>query len=145
LAINGLVQKKSAWARADAEVRQLSSALEAFKNDNGGYPQDANATDRIDPRVDTIPESNGLGRYSTSSKYLYESLTGDNNDNGVIDAGETARNYAQDSFKRSRLGGIKDSTGKVTSIQYIMDPFGNPYGYSTRRWPRNSSTASGWL
>ena len=132
LAINGLVQKKSAMARADAEVRQLSSALESFKTDNGGYPQDANFTDLIDPRKDTIPETNGSGKYSNSSRFLYENLTGDANDNGVIDSPtETARSYAQGFFTPGRLGGIKDSNGKIAIVRYINDPFGNPYGYST--------------
>ncbi|MEP6673447.1 MAG: hypothetical protein ABJF10_30145, partial [Chthoniobacter sp.] len=47
---------------------------------------------------------------------------------------ETGKNYAPDFFKPSRLGGSKDpNTGKILppGVQYIMDPFGNPYGYST--------------
>ena len=126
LGIGVLAHGHSARVKAVAEVKELSATLEAFKNDNGGYPQDANYTDSIDPRGDTIPDTTGLGKYSTSSRFLYESLTGDTNDNGIADAGETARNYAPGFFTPARLK--KDAGGKVQSI---MDPFGNPYGYST--------------
>jgi prepilin-type N-terminal cleavage/methylation domain-containing protein len=134
LAVNGLAQKKAARGRAEAEIRALSSALESYKTDNGGYPQDSSKTDSLDPRnasvaVDPSPQ----GAVAQSSLFLYGALTGDSvNYNGVIDSGETAQNYAPDFFKPSRLGGIKDAnTGKVTTVQFIMDPFGNPYGYST--------------
>ena len=134
LAINGLVQKKSATARADAEIRQLSSALESYKTDNGGYPQDSTKTDGLDARntsvaVDTtIP----LGKLAQSSLYLYEALSGDTDGDGVIGNGaDTGKNYATDFWKPSRVGGQKDSNGKVNKVQYLLDPFGNPYGYST--------------
>jgi len=133
LAINGVVQKKSATARADAEIRQLSSALESYKTDNGGYPQDLAKTDSLDARKTAdATDTSATGKLAQSSLYLYESLSGDTDGNGTIDSTETAKNYAPDFFKPSRLGGIKDpNTGKVSPVQYIMDPFGNPYGYST--------------
>jgi len=133
LATNGVVQKKSATARADAEIRQLSSALESYKTDNGGYPQDPATTDLLDPRTTgDATDTSSTGKPARASLYLYESLSGDTDGNGTIDPTETGKNYVPDFFKPSRLGGIKDpNTGKVHPVQYIMDPFGNPYGYST--------------
>ncbi|MDR3403084.1 MAG: type II secretion system protein [Chthoniobacter sp.] len=133
LATNGLVQKKSALARADAEIRQLSSAIESYKTDNGGYPQDANTTDLLDPRnISDAIDISQTGKPARASLYLYECLSGDTDGNGTIDSTETGKNYAPDFFRPSRLGGTKDpNTGKVSPVKYIMDPFGNPYGYST--------------
>lgn len=128
LAVNGLVQKKSAMARAEGEIRTISSALEAYKTDNGGYPQDPTKTDALDAR--SASDVSPTGKTAQSSLYLYEQLSGDLDGNGTIDASETSKNYLPDFFKPSRLGGPKVN-GKVTPIQYIMDPFGNPYGYST--------------
>ena len=43
------------------------------------------------------------------------------------------RNYAQDFFKPSRLGTNTSGSalGTANYVQYIQDPFGNSYGYST--------------
>lgn len=130
LGVNGLVQSKSARARTETEIRMLSSACESYKNDNGGYPQTAE-TDAVNPRSDFIPTGPS---YRSASLALYKALSGDANANGQIDTAstppETNKNYAPDFFKPSRLGGIKVN-GVVTAVQYIQDPFGNSYGYST--------------
>jgi prepilin-type N-terminal cleavage/methylation domain-containing protein len=133
LAVNGLVQKKSALARADAEVKDLSVALESYKTDNGGYPQDANKTDTLDPRNGSVAaDTSSSGKMAQSSLYLYQQLSGDTDGDGTIGNGtDTGKNYAPDFWKPTRLGGTKDATGKVAPVKYIMDPFGNPYGYST--------------
>jgi prepilin-type N-terminal cleavage/methylation domain-containing protein len=125
LAVNGLVQSKSAKARADAEIRMLCSAVESYKTDNGGYPQDSTKTDTLDARTNTSADATLGGRYSLASQFLYAQLTGDTNYTGAI-----TRNYAPDFWKPSRLGGPK-TNGVVTSVWYIMDPYGNSYGYST--------------
>lgn len=132
LAVNGVVQKKSATSRAEGEIRTISSALESYKTDNGGYPQDPSKTDTLDARNAPGPatDTSASGKLAQSSLYLYEQLSGDTDGNGTIDSSETSKNYLPDFFKQSRLGGPKIN-GKVTPIQYIMDPFGNPYGYST--------------
>jgi len=137
LAVNGVAQKKSAYSRAETEIRTLSSALEAYKTDNGGYPQggpaaNTSATDMLDARKapGDATDTSANGKLAQSSLYLYEQLSGDINGDGTIDSTETNKNYLPDFFRPSRLGGPKVN-GKVTPVQYIMDPYGNPYGYST--------------
>src|SRR5581483_4752046 len=71
LAINGYAQSKGARARADAEIRMLGSALESYRTDNGGYPQDAQKTDSLDPRTAGGADAALGGRYSRSSQFLY--------------------------------------------------------------------------
>ena len=125
LSINGLVQRKAASARAETEIRTLTAACEAYKSDNGGYPQ-TTATDALDP----VATANPTG-YWAASLALYKALSADTNADGQIDpATETGKNYAPDFFKAARLGGIK-TNGVVTTVQYLVDPFGNSYGYST--------------
>jgi prepilin-type N-terminal cleavage/methylation domain-containing protein len=128
LSINGLVQRKSATARTDAEIRMLASGCESYKTDNGGYPQDT-TTDSLDPRISGSPLTSA---YQSASLYLYKALSGDTSANGQIEAAtETAKNYVPDFFRPSRLGGTKNSSGQITTVTYVMDPFGNSYGYST--------------
>lgn len=136
LAVNGIVQKKSAMARADAEIRDLTVAIENYKTDNGGYPQDAKFTDQLFPMLNPLSVCNdsttSTGTVAQSSLYLYKQLSGDTDGDGTIGNGsDTGKNYAPDFWKPSRLGGTKDATGKVSPVLYIMDPFGNAYGYST--------------
>ena len=69
-----LVQRKAATGRAQAEILQLSSACEAYKTDNGGYPQDTSATDQLYAQANFSPST---GAYALASLFLYESLTGD--------------------------------------------------------------------
>jgi len=131
LAINGLVQGKSAKARAEAEVKMLSTACESYKTDNGGYPQDSSVpskTDTLDARTYTTADASLGGKYSLSSQFLYGQLTGDINNTGLASA--MTKNYAPDFWKPSRLGGPK-TNGVSTGVWYIMDPYGNSYGYST--------------
>ena len=125
--VAGRIRPGRGRARVEAEIIALEVACESYKADHGFYPQNPSATDTLDPRTAFDPASGG---YAASTKFLYQQLTGDENCNGKIDAGETARDYAADLFKHIRLGGAKVN-GVVTQVTCIQDPFGNPYGYST--------------
>jgi prepilin-type N-terminal cleavage/methylation domain-containing protein len=125
IAINGLVQRKAAASRADGEIKALSGACEAYKTDNGGYPQDttAGSTSKLDP---TQTAYTSPTTYLTACSFLYVALSGDTNANGILDPSEKGNtNYAPDFFKTARLAG----SGSVP--YYILDPYGNSYGYST--------------
>ena len=122
----GYVQKKGARSRAEAEIAALSAALESYKADNGVYPTntDSNA---LDPTTAFNPATSDLAKYSAASFYLYGALTGDLNGNRQIDAGETGKSYL--AFKPNQLS----PTNQSQQVQFIRDPFGNSYGYSTTR------------
>ena len=126
LAVNGLVQRKSAMARADIEIRTLSSAAESYKTDNGGFPQDTSSsslTSTLDPRTSFTPNS-----YYQACGVLYTALSGMTNVGGVMK--QTATNYAPDFFKSARMAGGPGSSNPGLAT-YLMDPWGNSYGYST--------------
>ena len=141
LGVAGSVQKRSALARAKGEIAMLGSACESYKSDNGNYPRDkpANAngtsvTDSISPKLHFIPTD---AKYSASSLFLYKELTGDRTTNGktgsqpdgITDDG--AQRYMKE-FDPRILNVKKDATTKaITQVNYLQDPFGFPYAYST--------------
>ena len=116
----GYVQKKGARSRAEAEIAALSAALESYKADTGAYPTDSNATEQVDPGASPVPNK--------ASLYLYEELSGDSGATLQVTGNKT---YF--TFKPQMLFGSKDGNGNLTSVTYIRDPFGNPYGYSTMK------------
>ncbi|MBA2744540.1 MAG: hypothetical protein H0U43_09600 [Chthoniobacterales bacterium] len=141
LSISGYVQKKGARSRAEAEIAAMSAAIESYKADNGIYPQ-STATNALDPFTTAGPTATPHpNAYENASKSLYGSLSGDNvNYNNQLDGTETTnRTYL--SFKSQMLGGTKNSSGNLTAVDMIRDPFGNSYGYSTMK--ASNSAASG--
>jgi type II secretory pathway pseudopilin PulG len=113
----GYVQKKGARARAETEIAAMSAALESYKADNGIYPRNSD-TDALDAKASGDPTT-----YQAASLYLYNSLFGATSGNRTPDAG--ARSYFV--FKPNMLS----PTDQTQNVQYIRDPFGNSYGYST--------------
>jgi type II secretory pathway pseudopilin PulG len=126
LPFNGLVARKGARARAESEIQAMSSACEAYKTDNGDYPQDTkpnSATSALDPRTSFTPSN-----YVQACGVVYSTLSGVTNIGGVMK--QTGTNYAPDFFKSARLAsGPNSSTPGLA--RYILDPWGNSYGYST--------------
>ncbi len=117
VAVNGFAHKKAALTRADAEIRTISAASEAYKAEAGGYPRDATDSDLLDPRVEGNPTTS---KYKKSSLVIYKALSGDEN----LDGKAKEKGYCE--FRPDQLQ--KDATGKMA---FIKDPFGNSYGYST--------------
>ena len=113
----GYVQKKGARARAETEIAAMSAALESYKADNGIYPRDAATSDVLDARSSGNPTS-----YQSASLFLYTQLSGTNADRTPI-AG--AKSYF--AFKPNQLS----PSDQTLPVQFIRDPFGNSYGYST--------------
>ena len=150
LSTAGYARKKGARARAETEIAAMSAACENYKADNGVYPRDPTAntaTDKLNAKTDGNPVLNPVppnpsgAAYPPASLVLYRALSGDRNlDRSVTTADE---NFNIDgttltpplsqlpqsyfTFKPNML-----SPGDQTqNVQYIRDPFGNSYGYST--------------
>jgi prepilin-type N-terminal cleavage/methylation domain-containing protein len=115
----GYVQKKGARSRAETEIAAMSAACESYKADNGIYPRDATTTDTLNARVSGDPTSTS---YQQASLYLYTQLSGTNADRTPI-AG--AKSYF--AFKPNQLS----PSDQTLPVEFIRDPFGNSYGYST--------------
>jgi prepilin-type N-terminal cleavage/methylation domain-containing protein len=114
----GYMQKKGARARAETEIAAMSAALESYKADNGIYPSDATSTDILDAKVSGDPSA-----YQAASLYLYSALFGATSGSRTPNSG--ARSYFV--FKPNMLF----PADQTQNVQYIRDPFGNSYGYST--------------
>jgi prepilin-type N-terminal cleavage/methylation domain-containing protein len=127
LATTGYVEKKGARSRAESEIAAISAALESYKADNGIYPRDTtnNTTDNLDARASGNPTS-----YQAASLFLYNSLFGATN--GSRNPASGARSYF--TFKPNMLSPVD----QTQSVQYIRDPFGNSYGYSTANQANSS-------
>jgi prepilin-type N-terminal cleavage/methylation domain-containing protein len=151
LSISGYAQKKAALARAQGEIQAISAACESYKTDNGTYPYMALAvsgtsqpvtgaytassnvpSDQLDPRTNgnSVYTSGSTG-YGPASLELYEALSGDLSCSGT-GGGPTVKNYItdlrQDVLGRSNMNAVVSSSNQV---EYLSDPFGNCYGYST--------------
>jgi prepilin-type N-terminal cleavage/methylation domain-containing protein len=113
----GYARKKGALARAETEIAALSAACENYKADNGIYPSNPD-TNNLDPRTGGNPSSPS---YSLTSFYLYTQLSGDTIGNRT----PTGKSYMQ--FKPNMLF----PADQTLNVQYIQDPFGYSYGYST--------------
>jgi type II secretory pathway pseudopilin PulG len=142
----GYVQKKAARSRAETEIAAMSAACENYKSDNGVYPrpqpQPNTTTDILDARTMGNPSNiYGMASYRTESLVLYRALSGDRNLDRAVNAMD--ENFDIDgstlgtpltqlpqtyfSFKPNQLS----PADQTQSVQYIRDPFGNSYGYST--------------
>ncbi len=130
----GYVQKKGARARAETEIAAISAACESYKADNGIYPRGpaaattigsitipANVTDSLNPKITGDPTTTTSPTYSQASLYLYTQLSGDLTGNRQ----PSGKSYL--TFKPNMLS----PADQTLSVQYIRDPFGNSYGYST--------------
>jgi general secretion pathway protein G len=113
----GYVQKKGARSRAETEIAAMSAACESYKADNGIYPRDATTSDVLDAR-----NSGNPANYQSASLYLYTQLSGTNADRTPITG---ARSYF--AFKPNQLS----PSDQAQPVEFIRDPFGNSYGYST--------------
>jgi prepilin-type N-terminal cleavage/methylation domain-containing protein len=154
----GYARKKGARARAETEIAAMSAACENYKADNAVYPRDPTAntaTDRLNAKTDgnpmpsPTPVNPSGGTYPPASLVLYRALSGDRNlDRSVTAADENfdidgsplgtplsqlPRSYF--AFKPNMLSPVDQSQ----NVQYLRDPFGNAYGYSTAN-QYNSST-----
>jgi prepilin-type N-terminal cleavage/methylation domain-containing protein len=127
----GYARKKGARARAETEIAAMSAACENYKADNGVYPR-GNAdlsnttpydTDNLNAQTDGDPTANPTAtRYQKASLYLYIQLSGINANRTPITG---ARSYF--TFKPNQLS----PTDQNLPVEFIRDPVGNSYGYST--------------
>lgn len=131
LSLNGVAQTKAARSKAETEIKSLTMGCENYKIDNGTYPR-TTFTDAIDPRVDGNAVSGaGATKYQRASKELYMALNGDLEPADAPDFKPDSKVYLNEFFKPSVLSCSKANDGRIISVNYIQDPFGASYGYST--------------
>jgi len=113
----GYARKKGARARAETEIAAMSAACENYKADNGVYPANSD-TNALNAQTSVNPSA-----YQAASLYLYNALFGATAGSRTPNTG--ARSYFV--FKPNMLF----PADQTQTVQYIQDPFGSSYGYST--------------
>lgn len=135
VSVNSYVQRKAAESRATSEIAAITAACEGYKADNGSYPRSPGVTEPkesgdkgfLNPREDAAPTSK---KYKDASLFLYSALSGDADLDFVPDAdAKTYFTFTPDKVYASKTNGKIDTRPK--SVQFIQDPWGNSYGYST--------------
>ncbi len=117
LSTAGYARKKGARARAETEIAAMSAACENYKADNGVYPANSD-TNALNAQTSVDPSA-----YQAASLYLYNALFGATAGSRTPNTG--ARSYFV--FKPNMLF----PADQTQTVQYIQDPFGYSYGYST--------------
>lgn len=111
LGASGAIQNKAARTRAGAEIAAMSTALESYKTDNGIYPSSTNLTYTTTKPTDA--------KYPAASSVLFTNLSGKATFGAVTTSGVIYM-----TFKGSQV--YTNATPN-----YVIDPFGYAYGYST--------------
>jgi hypothetical protein len=113
----GYARKKSGRARAETEIASIAAACENYKSDTGIYPANPD-TNALNAQTSLDPNA-----YQAASLYLYNALFGATAGSRTPNTG--AKSYFV--FKPNMLF----PADQTQAVQYIKDPFGNSYGYST--------------
>jgi prepilin-type N-terminal cleavage/methylation domain-containing protein len=142
LSVSSLVNKKGALQRTKGEIASIQLAVKNYETDNAGPPREEGVTEPLfeegkpddkglDPRKHGAPNNpEQLKRYRESVLVLYKALTGDTNLDFKTSADETGKSYAADFFKAERIK-FDDPKSSSRKVEYVIDPFGSCYGYST--------------
>jgi len=129
LSTAGYARKKSARARAETEIAAMSAACENYKADNAVYPANSD-TNTLNAQTSLDPSA-----YQAASLYLYNALF------GATAGSRTPTTKSYFVFKPNMLFPADQNQ----PVQYIQDPFGNSYGYSTINNPiANPNPAPGY-
>ncbi|HWL51558.1 MAG TPA: prepilin-type N-terminal cleavage/methylation domain-containing protein [Chthoniobacteraceae bacterium] len=131
----GYAQQKSASARATGEIAALSNLLEAFKADFGDYPQSSQST----------TAKAGNGGAAVLAYYLFGKQAASDADEGSAIVKWAKKNSWPESglSESAQTEPVPDPEGGANiSSRYLIDPFGNPYGYSTNK--TNNPTFDLW-
>ena len=119
VSVNAYAHKKAALLRAEGEIKTMSAACENYKGDFGAYPRDKEGgdSDLLNPRSEGDPTAS---KYRKACLVLYKALSGDTEANGK------GKEKPYFEFRPDQLHKLASG-----DIDYIKDPFGNSYGYST--------------
>ena len=144
LSTAGYARKKGARARAETEIAVMSAALENYKADNAVYPRDPTvntATDALNARTVGDPTT---ANYRAASLVLYRALSGDRNRDRIVDSNDGYLNIDGSTLSPAPTPPVGPPPSYFTfrpnqlspsdatqPVEFIRDPFGNSYGYST--------------
>ena len=149
----GYAQNKAARSRAASEIAAMSTALESYKADNGEYPSNANTN--LSPKVAPSTENYqrailhmvtylcGPSALPTDTE-KYKDYTkdiaafrrwksyGEFPGSSFCSDAEATLVTVPNLYKKEKKEGKEPEPDVITvPVRHLVDPFGNPYGYST--------------
>jgi prepilin-type N-terminal cleavage/methylation domain-containing protein len=129
-------QVKASRARAESEIKTMSMGCESYKVEYGSYPRSETVTEMVtggDPPLDPVKDGNpNTDAYKNASQFLYIALSGDEDRDGKLKPpDERSKGYTDFYSTPGMLNATKDGNGRIQRVNYIQDPFGYSYGYST--------------
>ncbi len=131
IGIASVTIRNSARAKATNRVKAFDTGIQQYRIDNGLSPQNSD-TDLLDPRIHFSPgDGNSAGYYRKASLHLYSALSGDFEPQGSPDGKKDPNATAYLGFDEKVLNAKRDSSGQISRVSFLQDPFGNCYGYST--------------
>ncbi|MES2570076.1 MAG: hypothetical protein V4710_08475 [Verrucomicrobiota bacterium] len=110
---------KCTTSRPPFELAALSAALESYKSDHGNYPTDPATSERLRPNLMFDPND-----YIPASRFLYRALSGDADGDPSTKSNRDGKVYFPFKEMNFKFAGSRKNT-------YLVDAWGNPYGYST--------------
>ena len=134
VSVQAVAQRKAATSRAEAEIKTMAAACESYKADFGSYPRDVDGDAYTDTLCPVLHGKPAKKVYADACLVLYKAISGDAKQgtdpeppatsSDKPDGKPETKGYFE--FKPNQLH--KNSSGE---IEFIQDPFGNSYGYST--------------
>ena len=143
ISIAGSASYNSARSRATGEIKAMETALESYKTDNGAYPSDSTNANGGSQATTEVLDAQNTGSYSdpstylNSSEFLYQALSGFQlpapGGTGTVTVTKPYMAFKPDQLHAAaNAPGAATTTASPTSpYNYIIDPFGFSYGYST--------------
>lgn len=144
----GYANRRAASSRAQAEIKAIEGAINSYQVDNGTVPRNTN-TDTIDARDESTKSSGGIpnAAYQATSKFLFQALCGYYDMSGATPTASTTGAKAYFPWKPGQVypSSAVAANGSINppNVQYVIDPFGQSYGYSTIGAQRAADAASG--
>lgn len=130
----GYANRRAASSRTQAEIKAIEGAINNYQVDNGTVPRDRTATDRLDARMEASQGGNAGTSYQTASLYLFRALSGYYDMSGATPA-LASNQKVYFPWKPAQIfpATAAAANGTITpaSVKYVLDPFGQSYGYST--------------
>jgi prepilin-type N-terminal cleavage/methylation domain-containing protein len=119
------IQQRVSRSRAASEIQGMTTALDAYKADKGGYPP----SDGVLTTNSPYSAYDGTSvNYQTNSQLLYRALSGQTNFTSVPTTGTNT--YIN--FKVNQVGNYQAGPSELDGgSTYLKDPWGYSYGYST--------------
>lgn len=130
----GYANRRAASSRTQAEIKAIEGAINNYQVDNGSVPREKSTTDKLDARQEAAGSGSAGSSYQTATLYLFRALSG-YYDMSAASPTIAANQKMYFPWKSSQVypSTAIGANGSIIpgNVRYVIDPFGQSYGYST--------------